>query len=162
MIEAASALLPVAPFLPEIVSRLAAKGGLVLRAEPGAGKTSLVPLALAKGFPGKVIVLEPRRVAAIQAAARAEELLFGSSCERAKQEIGYRVRGDSKSGERVEFVTSGVFVRMIQSDPGLSGVSCVVFDEFHERSLDSDLALALALEARVLAPELRILLMVGR
>jgi len=202
MIEAASTLLPVAPFLPEIVWRLDAKGGLVLRAEPGAGKTSLVPLALAygaaiagaaapsggeaKGFPGKVIVLEPRRVAAIQAAARAAELasggqggsailgascgsailgascgsaILGASCGSAKGDIGYRVRGDSRPGRRVEFVTSGVFVRMIQGDPGLAGVSCVVFDEFHERSIDSDLALALALEARVLAPELRILLM---
>jgi ATP-dependent helicase HrpB len=170
MIEAASTLLPVAPFLPEIVSRLGAKGGLVLQAEPGAGKTSLVPLALAygariaggaeaRGLPGKVIVLEPRRVAAVQAAARAEELLLDFPPGDARREIGYRVRGDSRPGSRLEFVTSGVFLRMIQGDPGLTGVSCVVFDEFHERSLDGDLSLALALEARLLAPSLKLLLM---
>lgn len=184
MIDFASTGLPVAPFLPEIAEKVSSAGGLVLRAEPGAGKTSLVPLALAYGasgaaasgaaasvapagtaaLHGKVLVLEPRRVAAVQAASRAVELLEASAGpgrpERPRRsEVGYRVRGDSRPGSRIEFLTPGVFLRMIQSDPALAGVSCVVFDEFHERSLEADLALALLLEARVLAPGLRLLLM---
>lgn len=168
MIDFASTGLPIVPFLPEIVAEVSTGGGLVLRAEPGAGKTSLVPLALAYGaeegtrgrrLPGKVLVLEPRRVAAVQAASRAAELLPGASAGSAKREVGYRVRGDSRPGSRVEFLTPGVFLRMIQADPALAGVSCVVFDEFHERSLENDLALALLLEARVLAPGIKLLLM---
>jgi ATP-dependent helicase HrpB len=152
--------LPVAAHLAEVREGLAGRGALVLKAEPGAGKTSLVPLALAsdEGIrrKGKVLVLEPRRVAAAQAAARAAELL-GSAVG---AEAGYRVRGDSHPGSAVEFVTEGVFIRMIQEDPGLEGVGALVFDEFHERSLNADLALALALETReALRPDLGLLLM---
>jgi ATP-dependent helicase HrpB len=158
--------LPLAPRLPEIAEALAAKGALVLRAEPGAGKTSLVPLYLAGSgtgraagsdpTTGKVLVLEPRRVAAVQAAARAAEL----AGEAVGRGVGYRVRGETKPGSALEFITEGVFIRMIQSDPGLAGVGTVVFDEFHERSVNADLGLALALDAKsALCPGLRILLM---
>jgi ATP-dependent helicase HrpB len=162
--------LPIAPRLGELCDLLAAKGALVLKAEPGAGKTSLVPLAIAglgggaggmggaaaAAMAGKVLVLEPRRVAAVQAAYRAAELLGEGLGKR----VGYRVRGDSKPGTRIEFITEGVFVRMVQEDAALPGVASVIFDEFHERSVNADLGLALALEARAaLRPELRILLM---
>jgi len=151
--------LPVHPFLPEIVGRLQAAGILVLSAEPGAGKTSLVPLALAAAFDaGKVIVVEPRRVAAIAAATRLAELAGWALGE----DVGYRVKGESRAGAstRIEAVTAGVLIRMLQGDPFLEGVATIVFDEFHERSLDLDLALALAREARsARAAELRLLVM---
>ncbi|MEI6875894.1 MAG: helicase-related protein, partial [Spirochaetota bacterium] len=148
--DEASSLLPIGPFLPEILRLLGEAGSLVLVAEPGAGKTSLVPLAIvgAAGSVGRVVMIEPRRVAAISAAARLSELAGTALGDL----VGYRVRGDSRVGKatRIEVVTGGVFVRMIQSDPSLAGVSTVIFDEFHERSLDADLGLALALESRAL------------
>jgi ATP-dependent helicase HrpB len=154
--------LPLAPFLPELLRLLRGGRGLVLKAEPGAGKTSLAPLAVALelgrgGLPvGRVLVLEPRRIAALQSAWRAAELLGETPGRR----VGYRVRGDSRPGALLEFLTEGVFIRMIQEDPGLAGTACVVFDEFHERSIAADLSLALALEARgALRPDLPILLM---
>lgn len=140
--------LPIEAFLPEISQRLSARGILVLSAEPGAGKTSLVPLALAerqeKG--GKILVVEPRRVAAVSAAARMAELAGSAVGE----QIGYRVKGESRAGRstRIEVVTTGVLVRMLADDPFLEGARTVVFDEFHERPLEADLALALAREAR--------------
>ena len=140
--------LPICPFLPDIVGMLKAAGVLVVTAEPGAGKTSLVPLAIAEGLgaAGKVIVVEPRRVAAIAAATRLAELGDFSL----GREVGYRVKGESRAGgaTRIEVVTAGVLVRMLGSDPLLEEVAVLVFDEFHERSLDLDLALALAREAR--------------
>lgn len=153
--------LPMASRLADLARLLARKGSVVLKAEPGAGKTSLAPFAAAasmekEGKAGKVIVLEPRRVAAVQAAWRAAEL----AGERPGRGIGYRVRGESRAGGNIEFVTEGVFLRMIQSDPGLEGISAVIFDEFHERSLNADLSLAFALEARkALRPDLAIVLM---
>jgi ATP-dependent helicase HrpB len=177
MIDLGALDLPLAPRLAEVLERLESDPCLVLKAEPGAGKTSLAPIALAfgstvlpasgeagagggaprptRGWP-RVLVLEPRRIAAVQAAWRAAELLG----EAPGRSVGWRVRGDSRPGSAIEFVTEGVFVRMIQEDPGLEGVRAVVFDEFHERSLNADLGLALILESRAaLRPDLRLLLM---
>ncbi len=151
--------LPIVPFLGDIERLILERGSLVLAAAPGSGKTSLVPLALAhsRRLSGKVLVLEPRRVACVQAAVRAAEL----AGEAVGESVGYRVRLDSRTSPRtrLEFVTEGVFVRMIQNDPALADVGLVVFDEFHERSVSADLALAFALESRALKPELRILVM---
>ncbi len=138
--------LPIFDLLPDIADAIA-KGRLALSAETGAGKTSAVPayLAAERTLPGKTLVLEPRRLAAVAAAARVAELLGSPLGEAA----GYRVRGDSRAGRRtiVEYVTDAVFIRMAQDDPFLSGVSAVILDEFHERSAYGDLALAFALEA---------------
>jgi len=151
--------LPIAPYLPEIERLLLERGSLVLSASPGAGKTSLAPLFLASGgrLGGKILCLEPRRIACVQAAARAAELLG----EEVGGQVGYRVRLESRTSPRarLEFVTEGILVRMIQDDPGLEGIALLVFDEFHERSVQADLGLALALESRALRPDLRLLLM---
>lgn len=159
--------LPVAAYLPAIAEALEKKGRLVLRAEPGAGKTSLVPPALAleagdHGRKGRILVLEPRRIAAVQACARDVELMSAMRVPAplgTQGAIGYRVRGEAHPGSQIEFITTGIFIRMIQSDPGLEGVSTVIFDEFHERSLEADLALAFLLEVKELVPDLRIVLM---
>ena len=151
--------LPIAPYLPEIERLLLERGSLVLSASPGAGKTSLAPLFLASGgrLGGKILCLEPRRIACVQAAARAAELLG----EEVGGQVGYRVRLETRTSPRarLEFVTEGILVRMIQDDPGLEGIALLVFDEFHERSVQADLGLALALESRALRPDLRLLLM---
>ena len=104
----------------------------------------------------KILMLEPRRVAARAAADR----LASQIGETPGQSIGYRMRGESKPGTRVEVVTEGILTRMIQSDPDLPGIGCIIFDEFHERSLNADLGLALALEIReALRPDLNLLVM---
>ena len=149
--------LPIEEALPVLGAALAAGPNAVLVAPPGAGKTTRVPLALmdeawAQG--GKLIVLEPRRLAARAAAARMAQTLG----EPVGRTVGLRVRADSRPGARIEVVTEGVFTRMILGDPSLEGVSGVLFDEFHERSLDADLGLAFALDAQaVLRPDLRLL-----
>ena len=133
----------------------------MLVAPPGAGKTTVVPLALmdepwARG--GKLLVLEPRRLAARAAAERMASTLG----EKAGETVGYRVRMQSKvsARTRVEVVTEGVFTRMILDDPSLDGVAAVLLDEFHERSLDADLGLAFALQTQaILRPELRLVVM---
>ncbi|MGF0314932.1 ATP-dependent helicase HrpB [Nocardia fluminea] len=148
--------LPVRPALERITATLAECGVAVLVAPPGTGKTTLVPLALAAGSPGRIVVAEPRRLAARAAAARMAALLG----ERVGETVGYAVRGDRKVGPRtrIEVVTSGLLVRRLQSDPELSGVGTVVLDECHERHLDADLLLALLLDARSgLRPDLRVL-----
>ncbi|MFD3507383.1 helicase-related protein, partial [Nocardia sp. NPDC058666] len=148
--------LPVRPALDEIVGTLARHGVAVLVAPPGTGKTTLVPLALAAGSAGRIVVAEPRRLAARAAAARMAALLG----ERVGETVGYAVRGDRKVGPRtrIEVVTSGLLVRRLQSDPELAGVGTVVLDECHERHLDADLLLALLLDARSgLRPDLRVL-----
>ncbi len=150
--------LPIDPILPELVAALADRGCAVLQAPPGAGKTTRVPLAMLEAglTAGKIIMLEPRRLAARAAAERLAEGLG----ERPGQTVGYRMRGDSKPGKRIEVVTEGILTRMIQSDPELTGVGAVIFDEFHERSLNADLGLALAWESRqVLRPDLLVLVM---
>ena len=153
-------ILPIHAALPELLRTLTESANAVLVAPPGAGKTTVVPLALLdqSWAPGRIIVLEPRRLAARAAARRMARTL--------EQElgglVGYRVRGDSRvsAATRVEVVTEGVFTRMILDDPSLDGVSAVLFDEFHERSLDADLGLAFALDAQaVLRPDLRLLVM---
>ncbi|MGY0503057.1 ATP-dependent RNA helicase [Nocardia sp. FBN12] len=148
--------LPVRPALARITATLAEHGVAVLVAPPGTGKTTLVPLALAAGSAGRIVVAEPRRLAARAAAARMAALLG----ERVGETVGYAVRGDRKvgPGTRIEVVTSGLLVRRLQSDPELAGVGTVILDECHERHLDADLLLALLLDARSgLRPDLRVL-----
>ncbi|MCW2697944.1 MAG: hrpB, partial [Modestobacter sp.] len=150
--------LPVRSALPALRAALDAAGCAVLIAPPGTGKTTLVPLALADRLPGRVLVAEPRRVAA-RAAARRMAALLG---EPVGASVGYSVRGDSRrsAGTRVEVVTTGLLVRRLQADPELSGVAALVLDECHERQLDTDLALAFALDVRAaLRPELALLAM---
>ncbi|HIJ63191.1 MAG TPA: DEAD/DEAH box helicase, partial [Rhodospirillaceae bacterium] len=153
--------LPIEPALPELLAALAAGSAAVLQAPPGAGKTTRVPLALLDQpwLAGKrLIMLEPRRLAARAAARRMADTLG----ETVGGTVGYRIRLDSKVGSktRIEVVTEGILTRMIQDDPGLDGVGAVLFDEFHERSLNADLGLALCLEAQAgLRPDLRLLVM---
>jgi len=153
--------LPIEPLIPRILQELEQRGMLVLQAPPGAGKTTRVPLALADApfLAGKsIVVLEPRRLAARMAARH----MAAGLGEAVGDTVGYRVRLDSRVGPRtrVELVTDGLFLRRLQDDPALAGVGCVVFDEFHERGLEADLALALTLESRAaLNPELRLVVM---
>ena len=153
--------LPIDAVLDELRTALAARASAVLVAPPGAGKTTRVPLALMeeRWLQGrKILVLEPRRIAARAAAGRMAHSLSEAVGER----IGLRARMVSRSGPRtrIEVVTEGVFTRMILDDPELSGIGAVLFDEFHERSLDADLGLALALDCRSgLREDLRILAM---
>ncbi|BAR57817.1 helicase [Bradyrhizobium diazoefficiens] len=153
--------LPIDAVLDDLSRTLEAHNAAVLVAPPGAGKTTRVPLALldapwAKGK--KIIVLEPRRIAARASADRMAKSLG----ERAGETVGYRVRFGSKISRatRIEVVTEGIFTRQIMDDPELSGVAAVLFDEFHERSLDADMGLALARDAQTgLREDLRILVM---
>jgi ATP-dependent RNA helicase HrpB len=150
--------LPVRAVLPALATALTGSGSAVLVAPPGTGKTTLVPLALAGRLPGRVVVAEPRRVAA-RAAARRMAALLG---EPVGDRVGYSVRGESRRSDRtrVEVVTTGLLVRRLQADPELAGVSAVVLDECHERQLDTDLALAFTLDARAaLRPDLELLAM---
>lgn len=152
---------PVSETLDALSEALTTRGTAVLSAPPGAGKTTIVPLHLLDApwrKDGKIILLEPRRLAARAAANRMASLLG----EKAGETVGYRMRLDSRisAGTRIEVVTEGVFARMILDDPELSGVALVIFDEFHERSLDADFGLALALDVRSgLREDLRILVM---
>ncbi|QIK40177.1 ATP-dependent helicase HrpB [Pontivivens nitratireducens] len=149
-------VLPIESVLPELTSALLREGTAVLQAPPGAGKTTKVPIALLPHISGRIVMLEPRRIAARTAAARIAELLD----EPLGRRVGYRMRGDSVAGTRIEVVTEGILTRMLQTDPELSGTDCLIFDEFHERSLQADLGLALALEVRgALREDLRILVM---
>jgi ATP-dependent helicase HrpB len=153
--------LPIDAVLDELARTLAGHNAAVLVAPPGAGKTTRVPLALldAPWLKGKkIIMLEPRRIAARASAERMAKTLG----ERAGETVGYRVRFGSKISRatRIEVVTEGIFSRQILDDPELTGVAAVLFDEFHERSLDADLGLALARDAQTgLREDLRILVM---
>ncbi len=150
--------LPVIEVLEQLVAALAAKGAAVLVAPPGAGKTTLVPLYLLSSVEHKIILLEPRRVAA-RAAARRMASLLG---EDVGQTVGYAMRLDTRqsAATRILVVTEGVFTRMILADPELAGIGCVIFDEFHERSLDADFGLALTLDVRTaLRPDLKLIVM---
>lgn len=144
--------LPIESLLPDIAQTLREKSRLILGAPPGAGKTTRVPLALAgliagfDAFPGKVLVLEPRRIAARMAATRMAQTLG----ERLGQRVGLSTRIDRavSNDTVVEVITDGLFTRRLLNDPELAGVSVVIFDEIHERSLNADLGLALAQEAQ--------------
>src|ERR1700681_3659817 len=157
--------LPIDAALPDLTAALRANTAAVLVAPPGAGKTTRVPLVLAREdwaqnaekMP-RILVLEPRRLAARAAAERMAQTLG----ERVGDTVGLRVRFGSKisSRTRIEIITEGVFTRLILDDPMLDGVSAVIFDEFHERSLDADLGLALARDVQQgLREDLRILFM---
>ena len=153
--------LPIEDVLPTIAAALATGTSAVVVAPPGAGKTTRVPLALLDSpwlAKRKLLLLEPRRLAARAAAERMASVLG----ERVGERVGLRSRLDTRIGPvtRIEVVTEGVFTRLIQADPELKGVGAVLFDEFHERSLDADLGLALALDVRAgLREDLRILVM---
>ncbi|MEO5826267.1 MAG: ATP-dependent helicase HrpB [Gemmatimonadales bacterium] len=156
-----AAALPIDSVIPELLDALGASTAAVLEAPPGAGKTTRVPLALlAAPWLGdrRIVMLEPRRLAA-RAAARRMATTLG---EDVGQRVGYRVRGDSRvsSATQIEVVTEGVLTRMIQRDPALESVGIVIFDEFHERSIHADVGLALCLATQdLLRPDLRILVM---
>ncbi|MCH8951887.1 MAG: ATP-dependent helicase HrpB, partial [Proteobacteria bacterium] len=153
--------LPIDPALPGLLAALESGRNAVLAAPPGAGKTTRVPLALlSAGWAGtgRILVLEPRRIAARAAAERMAELLG----EAVGATVGYRIRGESRvsAATRIEVVTEGILTRMLQSDPELPGIAAILFDEIHERSIHTDLGLALALEVQgALRPELRLLAM---
>jgi len=159
--------LPIDVLLPALRQALASRHEAVLEAPPGAGKTTRVPLALLHEpwLAGqRIIMLEPRRLAARAAAER----LASELGEQVGETVGYRIRLDSKVGPRtrIEVVTEGILARRLQDDPALEGVGLVIFDEFHERSLDADLALALCLNGRSMfrgadsgEPALKVLLM---
>ena len=152
---------PITPLLPEIRASLAAHPRLVLEAPPGAGKTTQVPLALLGEDwlgDGKILMLEPRRIAA-RAAAQFMARQLG---EEVGHTVGYRIRFEAKVGKatRVEVVTEGILTRLIQDDPELTGIGAILFDEFHERHLAGDLGAALALDVQgTLRPDLRIVVM---
>src|ERR1700681_4887490 len=153
--------LPIDAALPELTAALAARNVAVLVAPPGAGKSTRVPLVLARepwAREQKIIMLEPRRLAARAAAARMAMTLG----EQVGETVGYRVRFGSKisAATRIEVVTEGIFTRRVLDDPALDGVAAVLFDEFHERSLDADLGLALARDVQQgLREDLKILVM---
>ena len=152
---------PISPLLPEILGSLATHPRLVLEAPPGAGKTTQVPLALLDApwlAGGRIVMLEPRRVAARSAAMFMAHQLG----EEVGGTVGYRIRFESRVSQRtrIEVVTEGILTRMIQDDPALEGVGALLFDEFHERHLASDLGLALALDVQAgLREDLRLVVM---
>src|SRR5690606_7797609 len=153
--------LPVTAALPRLLEALEKGNSAVLVAPPGAGKTTLAPLAMLDAAwrgDGRILLLEPRRLAA-RAAARRMAALLG---EEAGGTVGYAMRMESRVSARTRIlvVTEGVLARMILYDAGMDGIAAVVFDEFHERSLDGDFGLALALDVQAaLRPDLRLLVM---
>ena len=159
LVQAEPNRFPVDGIVDQVTAALRECGAVVVIAPPGTGKTTRLPLLLASaGGVDRLIVTEPRRVATRAAAVRMASTLG----ERVGQTVGHRMRDDTKIGPntRIEVVTEGVFVRMLQDDPSLEGVSTIFFDEIHERSLDIDLSLTLALDARaVLRPDLKIVVM---
>src|ERR1700742_4107561 len=153
--------LPIDAALPGLIAALSANNAAVLVAPPGAGKTTRVPLVLLDepwAKDKKILVLEPRRLAARAAAARMASTLR----EQVGDTVGLRVRFGSKVSKRtrIEVVTEGIFTRLVLDDPSLEGIAAVLFDEFHERSLDADLGLALARDAQQgLREDLKLLVM---
>ncbi len=152
-------LLPVSAIADEMLSVLAEVPRILVTAPPGAGKSTLLPLVLLESLPeGRILMLEPRRLAVRQVATRMASMLG----EAVGGTVGYRVRFESRvsAATRIEVLTEGILERMLVEDPTLDGVAAVIFDEYHERSLASDLALALTLEAQsVIRPDLRIIVM---
>ncbi|MFD3001858.1 ATP-dependent helicase HrpB [Pontibacter toksunensis] len=153
--------LPVREIIPAVREHLAAQNTLIVNAPPGAGKSTLLPLALLDETwlkDQKIVMLEPRRLAAKTIAERLAQLLG----EEVGQTVGYRIRFETRITEatRIEVVTEGILTRMIHSDRSLTGIGIVIFDEFHERSIHADVAMALSREAQhTLRPDLRILVM---
>ena len=149
--------LPIDPVLPELLGALATRGAVVLQAPPGAGKTTRVPPALLDRVPGQVLVLEPRRLAARMSARRVADELG----ERLGGRVGFEVRFERAVGDetRLIYVTEGILGRRLLEDPTLRGVGAVVLDEFHERHLQGDLALALLRRLRQTRPELALVVM---
>lgn len=152
--------LPAGEIAARVNRALEENGVLVITAPPGAGKSTLLPLTILRGYApkGKILVLEPRRIAARQIAQRMSEMIK----EPVGCTVGYRVRFETKVGPqtRIEVLTEGILTRMIAEDPTLDGISLVIFDEFHERNLNSDVALALVRATRnAIRPDLRIVLM---
>lgn len=152
---------PISDVLGDIETALSSANNVVIAAPPGAGKTTIVPVQLLKSSwmnNGKIILIEPRRLAARAAARRMSQMLG----EELGQTVGYRMRLDNRvsNNTRIEVVTEGVFTRMVLDDPELNGVACVIFDEFHERALEADFGLALALDVQSgLREDLRIIVM---
>ncbi|MDD2851678.1 MAG: ATP-dependent helicase HrpB [Desulfuromonadaceae bacterium] len=152
--------LPIDDILTALIEYVRIHQNVILQAPPGAGKTTRVPLALMDSLPrecGRIIMLEPRRIAAVSAASWMAECLG----EEVGQTVGYAIRFERcvSAATRIEVVTEGILTRRIQSDPGLSGVALVVFDEFHERTVHADLGLALCQEVQQLRPDLKIMIM---
>ena len=153
-------LLPVASVLPELLHALRHAPQVLLNAPTGAGKSTWLPLQILHegGIDGRILLLEPRRLAARNVAQRLAELVN----EKPGETVGYRMRAETCVGPntRLEVVTEGILTRMIQHDPELSGVGLVILDEFHERSLQADLALALLLDVQQgLRDDLKLLIM---
>lgn len=151
--------LPVGEVAAEVNAALRQKPRVVVTAPPGAGKSTLLPLTIMTDTPeGRILLLEPRRLAARQVAQRMADMIG----ERVGQTVGYTIRFESRVSDRtrIEVVTEGILQRMLVDDPTLDGISVVIFDEFHERSLYSDIAYALTLEAqRLIRPDLKIIIM---
>ena len=153
--------LPIHDVLPEVLFNLTKENRLILQAPPGAGKTTAVPIALLDApwlKSKKIIMLEPRRLATRSAAARMAELLG----EKVGERVGYQIKADRCVGEKTQIivVTEGILTRMLQSDPALEDVALIIFDEFHERNLHGDLALALSLQSQeLLRDDLKIMVM---
>lgn len=153
-------MLPIEPVLPQLFAALQNHQSVILQAPPGAGKSTYLPLQLIKKklFGGKIIMLEPRRLAARSIAHYLAQQLG----EPVGQTVGYRIRQESKvsSSTRLEIVTEGILTRLIQADPELSGIDLIIFDEYHERSIHADLALSLSLEIQgALRDDLKLLIM---
>ncbi|MDY5589454.1 MAG: ATP-dependent helicase HrpB [Arcanobacterium sp.] len=147
---------PALPVVAGLEQMRAATQNFVVSAPPGSGKTTLVPPLLATLTPGKVLVVSPRRIVARANAQRVASL----AGERVGESVGFRIRGESRIGSRIDFVTPGVLLRTMLRDPALEGVGAVVIDEFHERNLETDLATAFVLDTQsVLRPDLRVVLM---
>jgi ATP-dependent helicase HrpB len=154
--------LPIHEFLPEIKSQLANQCSLVLQAEPGAGKSTAVPLSLLNSSflnGKKIIMLEPRRVAAKSIAIYLSKVLE----EQVGQRIGYQIRNERKISKntQLEIVTEGVLTRRLQNDPELNDIGLIIFDEFHERSIHADLANACSRGSRSLSRRFKIISDVG-
>lgn len=150
--------LPAYKIADAVNQKLAESSSLVITAPPGAGKSTLLPLTILNACNGKILMLEPRRLAARQIAERMASILG----ESVGKTVGYRVRFENKTSKdtRIEVLTEGILTRMLVNDPTLDGVSIVIFDEFHERSINSDLALALTRQAQeIIRPDLKMVIM---
>lgn len=152
--------LPIDDILPALLDSVHTHQSIILHAPPGAGKTTRVPLALLDAIPpgaGRILMLEPRRIAAVSAA----RWMAGILGEEVGGTVGYSIRFEScvSKATRIEVVTEGILTRRIQGDPGLAGVALLIFDEFHERSIHADLGLALSREVQQLRPDLKIIVM---